>query len=1146
MAISKLNYVPGQFETITGEALGSYVDSAWNYFKIDGYFKYELSEVELRANSADGTVLLNGVDYALAVDEYYTNIESNYTGNVLAGMFRILNPSYYGKQIFVSGANFGTMIDNEEMKRYIDNLDFPRNTAELTVSDPSTESHSGTLTKQQAVNRELVEKDKLQDLEIQQNSDAISALASASMVVGKSDPATSFPLTGATSEATAKKWDFDILTVSNDTEIMDADPSTSIELIYFKQEDRRYSIDADFNVSNTNGQDATVYVQAFLADGTGLPPAKSFIVPGQTNRHPIRLTDEVDPPEGSGGLTFYYALWSTLASDITIQDSRVSLRSGAGAVTSSADLETVLGNGNDGAHQDMNNVGGITSKNGMDGSGLWQIEAPEGGTPGGDLEVAGADSATINETYSQAGTRDAGGSYGIFPYFVNSTGDWFIIREGWYWLITSSIGSTPWADSAYYGSGGKDSPIGFFNPSGYNGHTGDPTVSEAGSGTPSTIDSLVALGSIYSDKTIKAKEGLNVGDELTILSTIMQYIDKGYIEFNEFGGITIRAKGGISNSINIWSDGKTSIWSSSVDLLCDTSARVNPDERFYVGSNTGSAQILADFLTGKLTAPAIEISDITELKSILTKEFGDATYGSKGSADNINTADGSGGWAESKLQALVNGFRINPDSSYYLLFQAVNNGFRINTGGVTRLDYNVDSGYAQFYARVKGYSPQEFNDFVTLGYLEANSPISSRVAYAETEAELLEILKDPTKTEIYYLNDTNSDTSNISANQIPVAYDSSSVGSVRHIYPSTEINFSGLSSGDLEFIGWNTTTEVVDATKTFTLLLHGVNKFDTGTTAGATRNLTTNVGYVYVEKFSLDGVNDISVNGWTDGTNWDPNSKFKVAKYRSRYVAYLFGCGHVSKNGHIFSETMREVGLQSVSTPGELAGALFDPIISTINIGTEGMYLQDRTFYVNISVGGNMIDRKRVVGNPVEFKNSVTFLTSSSIYTRALDFESMVYFQPNTGTGIITAGTQLWLRFRNIEGSPTDYSFDGGSASKSFKYEYSTNGQPSGSQVEQRFWDNTNRNSGGGSTLLKAEGTYAGTLTQNQRVSVPVTVTGAAVGDTVVVNIKATSANKLNYGVFGAYVSQANQVQILLIGYDYNTDSKTFEVTVIQ
>lgn len=120
MAITKRNYIPGEFEEVLNIQQPQINPNTWVYFVLDDYFKFELSDIVIRVDSETGPILTPGTDYELSRDDFYTDLESNYSGKILYGMIRYTNPAYSARTPFVSGNNFGTMVDNEQMKKYVD------------------------------------------------------------------------------------------------------------------------------------------------------------------------------------------------------------------------------------------------------------------------------------------------------------------------------------------------------------------------------------------------------------------------------------------------------------------------------------------------------------------------------------------------------------------------------------------------------------------------------------------------------------------------------------------------------------------------------------------------------------------------------------------------------------------------------------------------------------------------------------------------------------------------------------------------------------------------------------------------------------------------------------------------------------------
>lgn len=123
MAVLKRNYVPGESEVITQVEAGTVVSGEYQYFSLEGYFKFEIADPVIYATALK--TLVDPADYDLLVDSKYTTLEAGYSTKSLNAQIRFTNPAYDGEPFFVSGLNFGTMVDNEEMKRYVDELPHP-------------------------------------------------------------------------------------------------------------------------------------------------------------------------------------------------------------------------------------------------------------------------------------------------------------------------------------------------------------------------------------------------------------------------------------------------------------------------------------------------------------------------------------------------------------------------------------------------------------------------------------------------------------------------------------------------------------------------------------------------------------------------------------------------------------------------------------------------------------------------------------------------------------------------------------------------------------------------------------------------------------------------------------------------------------
>lgn len=118
MAILKRNYTAGDFESVTQQHAGAITAGVYQYFVFEGYFKFELSDIIVYAGSP--LTIVDSSLYDLVVDQKYTEKEVGFSGKTLYAMIRFNDISLDGSDFYVSGNNFGTMVDNEEVKRYID------------------------------------------------------------------------------------------------------------------------------------------------------------------------------------------------------------------------------------------------------------------------------------------------------------------------------------------------------------------------------------------------------------------------------------------------------------------------------------------------------------------------------------------------------------------------------------------------------------------------------------------------------------------------------------------------------------------------------------------------------------------------------------------------------------------------------------------------------------------------------------------------------------------------------------------------------------------------------------------------------------------------------------------------------------------
>lgn len=110
MAITKRNYIPGDYETFTNESIGTPVLNTWTPFSLDGLFNFDVADDIVL--SQDGSVVPSSA-YELKTDSTYTAREKDYSGLTLVKMFRITNASYAGVATTASGKNFGSSVSNE-------------------------------------------------------------------------------------------------------------------------------------------------------------------------------------------------------------------------------------------------------------------------------------------------------------------------------------------------------------------------------------------------------------------------------------------------------------------------------------------------------------------------------------------------------------------------------------------------------------------------------------------------------------------------------------------------------------------------------------------------------------------------------------------------------------------------------------------------------------------------------------------------------------------------------------------------------------------------------------------------------------------------------------------------------------------------
>jgi len=135
MSVTKRNYVPGSYEVVDKEPCGTIQAGVFQHFVLDDYFKFIMADISVFHGITQ--LPLDPVAYTLAVDQKYTEIESEFTGKQLYAMIKITASQYNGEPFFVSGKNYGTFVDNEQMKKYVDDNSGSTN---LTVIDRDSDS----------------------------------------------------------------------------------------------------------------------------------------------------------------------------------------------------------------------------------------------------------------------------------------------------------------------------------------------------------------------------------------------------------------------------------------------------------------------------------------------------------------------------------------------------------------------------------------------------------------------------------------------------------------------------------------------------------------------------------------------------------------------------------------------------------------------------------------------------------------------------------------------------------------------------------------------------------------------------------------------------------------------------------------------
>jgi hypothetical protein len=331
------------------------------------------------------------------------------------------------------------------------------------------------------------------------------------------------------------------------------------------------------------------------------------------------------------------------------------------------DLAQVLENGNDGSKKDIINLGNLDSGDlTQTRTAKWQVAAPTfiGNTPNVTGMVV---NPTANGAYTFQGNRDAGSDYGLFPFYRRGSTNWYLVREGWYWLVTNNIVAPEWATAIAYGAGNLDLPAGSYTP--FNSETGTNIICSMTAG--STINqSFRSEGPMFCDEVIRANGGFNANGNLAINNDLIQYKDlaslrfmsngsilapdcaitditsntalttKGYVDSKVGGGSKGNSTLNVSDGAGGWTDTLISYNSSGGQFITTNDLRFNTAGNFRINLNTndsgsdqfsiltGSAGTIIfniDAPTGKIFAPDLTNAEIageaTTSKVLITKDY---------------------------------------------------------------------------------------------------------------------------------------------------------------------------------------------------------------------------------------------------------------------------------------------------------------------------------------------------------------------------------------------------------------------------------------------------------------------------------------------------------------------------------------------
>lgn len=689
MSIQKRNYVPGEFEEVSGIQQGQILVGDWVYFVLDGYFKFELADISI---SVDDSPLTPGTDYELARDVFYSGLEGNFTGKSIYGMIRYKNSALIGKVPFISGKNFGTMVDNEQMKKYVDDqglliehnqtsgkqggkeneyfhLNFAQHsslttglfsagllspcacswdsaTGELTVAEVQAslfETPNGVgqpkLFTIPAATFPLVDNSMnfivvdfnagSPEYRILQNPSLINettiipaetAYRSGPILHPQNWDALGLALSNKIHQSIVKTQRYrregglnlshygtrNIRITAGDIWVGAVDmnlglaESTVVEASLIQPDGTRTGVSQFSNfpgLANANryavvwvwrGVEDAIHTYLMYSDNDGSgftlsdaqisqPPVAPLLITShsvlvgrfivQTNAASIITQSAWDKAFSSAGVTSHTELSDVVGGTIHLTaeeySALLSYKGNLEGLTKSGQIlvseELPLGAGfifslhdfptESFWEQDTENTSrirpiqnkGITSANTPEPfkeRALWTVEAA-GDTEGNPFFVGFIVDTSANGEYIQAGTRDAGSGYGIFPYYQKDS--WYLLRQGWWWLVTTNLGNPEWATSIAYGAGGKSFPDGFYT--GYNSEITTPDgsiVCTFGSASTET-DSFAAEGSIYSDEIFKSDRGLSVNDGSYYERGRCGKNDNIMVELKEFQGLNCSA-----------------------------------------------------------------------------------------------------------------------------------------------------------------------------------------------------------------------------------------------------------------------------------------------------------------------------------------------------------------------------------------------------------------------------------------------------------------------------------------------------------------------------------------------------------------------------------------------------------------------------